>query len=132
MDHADARIDYLFCWSTLMASKPKRSPLGTEQRPVVSELTLLARPLDMFRPPGFFVALQQQPTSIHVSHVAGRLCFPQHDRPVVGRSQLGGRPMIAINNERNETTLAIKLRRHAPRDRAKTPPRLLSSGSRGT
>jgi hypothetical protein len=27
----------------------------------------------MFHPPGFFIALQQQPTLIHVSHVAGRL-----------------------------------------------------------
>src|SRR6478672_11690697 len=34
----------------------------------------------------------------------GGLCFPNTTAPVVGRSQFGGRPMIAFNNERNENT----------------------------
>ena len=37
--------------------------------------------------------------------------------------------MIAFNNEsQNETTWQDNFRRNAPRDRAKTPPRLLSLG----
>src|ERR1700750_3182498 len=34
----------------------------------------------------------------------GGLCFPQHDRPGRGRSQLGDRPIIAFNKEQNQTT----------------------------
>src|SRR6185369_3244753 len=53
--------------------------------------------------PGFFCAA---PANI-VSRLArrGAVCvFPNTTALVVGRSQLGGRPMIAFNNERNETT----------------------------
>src|SRR6476620_9998399 len=58
----------------------------------------------MFRRPGSFCCAAQQPTSFHVPHVDGRFVFPHTTAPVVGRSQLGGRPMIDFNNERNDTT----------------------------
>src|SRR6476620_2095250 len=58
----------------------------------------------MFRRPGSFCCAAQQPTSFHVPHVDGRFVFPHTTAPVVGRSHLGGRPMIAFNNEHNETT----------------------------
>src|SRR5687768_13072756 len=41
----------------------------------------------------------------------GGVCFPPHTTaPVVGRSQLGGRPMIAINNERNDNEASWQTR----------------------
>jgi hypothetical protein len=53
----------------------------------------------------FLLCCQNSQHLIHVSHVAGRFVFPPNTTaPVVGGLILGGRPMIAFNIERNETT----------------------------
>ena len=75
------------------------------------------RPVSLSMPRATCWSLRRQPISFHVPHVAGRLCFSPHDRPGRGAVSFRRSSHDRVNNERRKRNhMAIKLRRHAPRD----------------
>src|SRR6476620_8378992 len=57
----------------------------------------------MFRRWAFFVAVPAAKSNSRLARRGAVVFFPHTTAPIVGRSQLRGRPMIAFDNERNET-----------------------------